>query len=180
MSDETTMPALPMITLPEGYVPVEIAPPPEGAALGLEPGAAVPAPAPREPLPYTYNLLAGTDAVLRSDGLRVENWPCPEREEYEFWRAAGGEPGAAVLAGPVVPQAVTMRQARLALHGAGLLPLVDAAIDSMPEPVRSAARIEWEYSQEVQRHRGFVAQLGAALGLDDAALDGLFVAAAQL
>jgi len=79
-----------------------------------------------------------------------------------------------------VPKAVTMRQARLALLGAGMLDDVEAAIASLPSPHKEAAKIEWEYSQEVQRHNGFVAQLGPALGLDDAALDALFVAAKGL
>lgn len=80
----------------------------------------------------------------------------------------------------IVPSAVTMRQARLALLGAGLLDDVEAAIAALPSPHKEAAKIEWEYSQEVQRHNGFVAQLGPALGLDAAALDALFVAAARL
>ena len=79
-----------------------------------------------------------------------------------------------------IPRAVTMRQARLALLGAGLLSGVDSAISAMPEPTRSAAKIEWEYSQEVQRHNGFVAALGPALGMTDAQIDALFVAAAKL
>lgn len=86
----------------------------------------------------------------------------------------------AVLNAPVVPQSVTMRQARLALLGAGKLAMVDAAIDSMPEPNKSAARIEWEYSNEVQRHNGFVEALGPALGMTSAQIDALFVAAAKL
>ena len=81
---------------------------------------------------------------------------------------------------PVVPSAVTMRQARLALLGAGLLDDVGAAIAALPSPQKEAAKIEWEYSQEVQRHNGFVAQLGPVLGLDAAALDALFVAAVGL
>lgn len=86
----------------------------------------------------------------------------------------------AIRNAPVVPRAVTMRQARLALLGAGALAGVDAAINAMPEPTRSAARIEWEYSQEVQRHNGFVAALGPALGMSSAQIDALFVAAAKL
>ena len=77
-----------------------------------------------------------------------------------------------------VPQSITMRQARLALLGAGKLSLVDAAIDSMPEPQKSAARIEWEYSNEVQRNNGFVAALGPALGMTEEQIDQLFIAAA--
>ena len=81
---------------------------------------------------------------------------------------------------PAVPQRVTMRQARLALLGAGLIGDVDAAINAMPSPQKEAARIEWEYGQEVQRHNGFVSVLAPSLGLTDAQTDALFIAAAGL
>lgn len=79
-----------------------------------------------------------------------------------------------------VPASVTMRQARLALLGAGLLASVDAAIGSLPSPQKEVARIEWEYAVEVQRSSGLVPMMGVALGLDDAALDALFIEAAAL
>lgn len=81
---------------------------------------------------------------------------------------------------PVVPSAVTMRQARLALLGAGLLDDIDAAINGLPSPQKEAARIEWEYSQEVQRHNGFVSVLAPMLGLTEAQTDALFIGAATL
>jgi len=87
------------------------------------------------------------------------------------------DPNASSDAAPAV---VTMRQARLALLGAGLLQQVDLAIDALPEPQRSAARIEWDYSSEVHRDRAFVQQLGQALGLSDEQLDALFIQAAAL
>jgi len=79
-----------------------------------------------------------------------------------------------------VPLVVTMRQARLALLGAGLLAQVDTAIDALASPAKEAARIEWEYSQEVHRDRPFVQTLGAAMGLSDEQLDALFTTAAGL
>lgn len=79
-----------------------------------------------------------------------------------------------------VPYAVTMRQARLALLQAGLLDDIDAAINSLPSPSKEAARIEWEYSQEVQRDKPLVLALAPALGLDESQLDALFIAAAAL
>ena len=66
----------------------------------------------------------------------------------------------------------------LRLSGAGAA--VDAAIDAMPEPQKSAARIEWEYAAEVRRDNDFVAGLAPALGMTDAQVDALFVAAAAL
>ncbi len=75
-----------------------------------------------------------------------------------------------------VPTSVTMRQARLALLAAGLLPTVTAAITTAGE----AAQIEWEYAQEVQRSSGLVPAMATALGMTDAQIDALFVSAAAL
>lgn len=81
---------------------------------------------------------------------------------------------------PQVPSRVTMRQARLALHDAGLLTVVESAIDAMPEPPKTTARIEWDYASEVHRASAFVALLSAALELDEQALDNLFLKAVEL
>ena len=81
---------------------------------------------------------------------------------------------------PAVPDVVTMRQARLALLQTGVLAGVEAAIDGLPEPQRSAARIEWEYSGEVQRSYGLVSAMAPALGLTETQIDALFIAAAAL
>lgn len=81
---------------------------------------------------------------------------------------------------PTVPQEVSMRQARLALLARGVLGQVDAAIDSLPSPDSEAARIEWDYSSVVARNSPLVTMMGAALGLDDDALDELFITAAAL
>lgn len=82
---------------------------------------------------------------------------------------------------PAVPASVTMRQARLALLGAGLLDDVDAAIAAIPDAtVRRAAQIEWEFSNEVQRHNSFTAMLGAGLGLTAEQIDALFIQAVTL
>ena len=80
----------------------------------------------------------------------------------------------------LVPASITMRQARLALLGAGLLATVDQAIAAMPGVEGEAARIEWEYAQEVRRDSPLIAALGPALGLTAEQIDGLFVAGAAL
>jgi hypothetical protein len=81
---------------------------------------------------------------------------------------------------PATPKEVSMRQARLALLARGVLGQVDAAIESLPSPDREAARIEWDYSSVVARNSPLVVMMGAALGLDDDALDELFITAARL
>ena len=81
----------------------------------------------------------------------------------------------------VIPQSVTMRQARLALLGIGLLDDVHAAIAAIPDPVqRKAAEIEWEYAQTVDRNSPFTQQMAAGLNLTAEQLDALFTQAAGL
>ncbi len=80
----------------------------------------------------------------------------------------------------IVPSEVTMRQARLALHAAGLLAGVEAAIEALEEPAKTNARIEWEYSGAVQRHNSFVSVLAPQLGLTEEQTDALFIAASAL
>ncbi len=80
----------------------------------------------------------------------------------------------------LVPTSVTMRQARLAMLGAGILDATNSAIAAMPGADGDAARIEWEYAQEVSRDSPLLLGMVTALGLTVAQVDALFVAAAQL
>lgn len=79
-----------------------------------------------------------------------------------------------------VPKEVTMRQARLALHAAGLLSNVAVVIDALSEPTKTQANIEWEYSNTLIRSNSFVQTLGAALGLSSTQIDDLFIAASSI
>jgi hypothetical protein len=82
---------------------------------------------------------------------------------------------------PPPPEAVTARQARLALLGAGLLDNVDATLASIPDPLsRRAAQIEWEYALEIRRDSPLVAALAPLLGLTAEQVDDLFRAAEGL
>lgn len=107
------------------------------------------------------------------NGVEVEMSAEEQAALQAEWTAAQNAP-------VLVPQSVTMRQARLALLQAGLLGSVNAAIAALPSPHKEAATIEWEYSQTVERNRPFVLTLGAALNLTSAQLDALFVQAATL
>ena len=84
------------------------------------------------------------------------------------------------LPAPVVPVSISMRQARLALLQAGLLSAVEAAINDLTEPDKSAARIEWEYATEMRRDHALIAALAVEMQLSDQQIDELFIAAAGL
>lgn len=77
---------------------------------------------------------------------------------------------------PVVPVAVSMRQARLAMLGAGILGTVEAAI----EAAGAAAKIEWEFAQEIRRDWPLVEQVIVATGMDPQQVDQLFIVASTL
>lgn len=77
---------------------------------------------------------------------------------------------------PQVPASVTMRQAQLALLAHGYLDDVEAAIDAAGR----AAQIEWSAAKDVYRDSPLALTMAGILGLDDDALDSLFVEAAEL
>ncbi len=80
----------------------------------------------------------------------------------------------------IVPTSVTIRQARQALFAAGLLHMVENVIESLDEPFRTSARIDWEYAATVDRDWPLVQALKPVLGLTDEQLDQLFIQAASL
>lgn len=80
----------------------------------------------------------------------------------------------------IIPQSISMRQARLALLQAGLLSSVEAAIDAIAEPARTAARIEWEYATEMKRDHTLIETLAVGLSLTPEQIDQLFQTAAAL
>ena len=79
-----------------------------------------------------------------------------------------------------IPSSVTMRQARLALLGTGMLDAVSAGIESMPGADGAAARIEWEYAATVERDSPLINGLSVAIGMTDSQVDELFMAASKL
>lgn len=80
-----------------------------------------------------------------------------------------------------VPDSVTPRQIRQALIISGVsLSQIDDALNSLSEPVKSLARVEWEYSIAFQRNRPLVRQVALMLGWTDEQLDNLWKLAASL
>lgn len=81
---------------------------------------------------------------------------------------------------PVIPQIVTMRQARRALLAANLYAQVNGAIAAMTGDEGDAARIDWEFATTVERTNPLFVILASALSLTEEQIDELFVAAAAI
>jgi len=79
-----------------------------------------------------------------------------------------------------IPDA-TPRQIRQALILSGVsIDMITAALDSLPEPTRSLAKVEWEYSIAFKRNRPLVIQVGLMLGWTHNQLDDLWKLALSL
>lgn len=113
------------------------------------------------------------------NGVEVDFSPEEEAAIQAEWSANANAPAP-------VPAEVTMRQGRLALLAAGLLDQVEAALNAMPEGTpeqifaKKAARIEWDKSQTIQRHKGLTVTLAGVLGLTNQQIDDLFRLAVTL
>lgn len=111
--------------------------------------------------------------MLRADVARLGG----DLTEYEPLLAeveANIQPADPILV--QVPQAITIRQAKLALLSAGLLDDVDDAITQADR----ATQIEWEYTTEVHRNWPTLRSVQGAVGLTDEQVDELFIKAASL
>lgn len=110
----------------------------------------------------------GTYSALDGD-------PLPDESQITAAIAAAAAASARSRLNPI-----SARQLRLWLHGAGLLDEVPALIAAMPEPQRTTAQIEWEFSSEYERSHPLVVQLGTALGMTAQDLDLAWTHAARL
>jgi len=79
-----------------------------------------------------------------------------------------------------VPEAITPRQLRLALLRRGLLTNVESTVNALPEPQRTGALIEWEYSSHFLRTHPMVAAIAGALQISAETLDEIFVEGAGI
>ena len=81
----------------------------------------------------------------------------------------------------LIPQNVRSRQLRLALVYSGFnLDNISNAIDTLEEPNKSIASIEWEYATSFDRYNQLLNSLGQILGLTEQDINDLFTLANTL
>jgi hypothetical protein len=76
---------------------------------------------------------------------------------------------------------VSPRQIRLALLRSGVtMTQIEDAIGTLPEPIKSYALIEWEFSLAFKRTNPLVDDIGLLLGWSKEQLDALWLSASKL
>lgn len=119
--------------------------------------------------------VAALDAEANALRAEIEAMKAPKpimREQLAVYQTTKDDNG--------VPQRVPMADAQIVLLRAGLLQKVQDALDAMPSPEGDEARIRWAKDQYIRRDNPLVVSVQGALGMTDADIDALFVAAAKL
>ena len=120
-------------------------------------------------IPMTLNLVGTEDlhTFVKPDGTEVP------LEHY----CKTLEIGAYIEPEPIIiiPQVITMRQARLQLLEVGLLDDVEALV-----ALDRKSQIEWEYASEVYKESPLIESVKGALNLTDTQIDNMFVEASKL
>ena len=120
-------------------------------------------------IPMTLNLVDTEDlhTYVKPDGTEVP------LEHY----CKSLEIGAYIEPEPIIiiPQVITMRQARLQLLEVGLLDDVEALV-----ALDRKSQIEWEYASEVYKQSPLIKAVKGALNLTDKQIDEMFIEASKL
>ena len=120
-------------------------------------------------IPMTLNLVDTEDlhTFVKSDGTEVplEQY-CKTLEIVDYI-----EPEPIII----IPQVITMRQARLQLLEIGLLDDVEALV-----ALDRKSQIEWEYANEVYRQSPLIESVKGAMSLTDEQIDNMFLEASKL
>jgi len=136
------------------------------------------------PLPSTWGTISGVD-VLDDTHRRDMTWA--DYPDHAFLTQsealASGitqsqlDTANASYRKSIVPNSITMRQARLTFLSAGILTTLESAINSIAEEnARSVAQIEWQYGEYVQRNNSPITSLiSNVLGLTELQIDDLFI-----
>lgn len=98
--------------------------------------------------------------------------------EFLTWLSAGNTPDPYVPPPPPIPTTVTRFQALAVLAAGGYLPTIRTYIATLGED--DITRLAWESASEWERTSPTLNALAQMLGLTDAQVDDLFVAASNI
>jgi hypothetical protein len=118
----------------------------------------------------TYTIIDSM-GVRRNDGA----WVPVGHPQYLAWLAEGNTPEPYVAPPPPIPQSVTRFQALAILAAGGYLDTVRTYIATLDQ--NNVQRLAWENAADWERTSPTLNALAAMLGLTDAQVDDLFVAA---
>ena len=119
--------------------------------------------------------------ILNAQGTVENTIEADEAFVQAHYPGAFREAAVQIEAAPpatTVPQSVSRFQARAALHLAGYLSAVETLMTNEATPV--LARLAWQDALTFERYSPTVLGMAQALGLDEAAIDQMFITAAQI
>lgn len=121
--------------------------------------------------------LADCSISVGADGVpRIEQWNRPEPQPTDA-EIEAATPAAMEWWARKQIKPVTRRQMLTALHRAGLLDTIKAAVAASGDV---ELQIAYDESQEFQRDNQFLASMAQALGKSDTEVDAIFALAASL
>ena len=113
-----------------------------------------------------YSVLVEVSRPQQEGYYAIESTPIDNVQQWEL-----------VPIGIEVPSSISPRQARLQLIALGKIDLVDPTIDTLNEPEKSNAKVEWEYATRYDITHPFVVQMLSLLEID---INEFFIAANKL
>jgi len=126
-----------------------------------------------------YKLTATPEIIARDDGWFIPTDPANTLyQEYLAWLAEGNTPEPYVPPPTPIPATVTRFQALATLAAGGWLDVVHTYIDALPR--NNVQRLAFENATDWERTSPTVNAIAAMLGLSDAQVDDLFIAASQV
>lgn len=122
-----------------------------------------------------------TRNILDHEGNIIGELTLPDDTPEEVWQARLAEYSLPPKAPNQTFEPVTPRQMRQALILSGVtLQQIEDALNSLEEPTKTLAWIEWEYATVFERHRPIVDQIGQILQWTPEQIDALWIYAASL